>query len=112
MAFLRAQSALEYLMTYGWAILIIGVVLGALFSLGIFSSPVTACLPVSGYECSSYALNTGELLGFTLVQTATATMYNVQIACSATQGSTGLPSNIMAFSWLYANGLAFPENTL
>jgi len=34
---LKAQSAMEYLMTYGWAILIIAVVLGALFSLGVFS---------------------------------------------------------------------------
>ncbi|MGC8662475.1 MAG: hypothetical protein ACP5RT_01670, partial [Candidatus Micrarchaeia archaeon] len=30
----KAQSAMEYLMTYGWAILIIAVVLGALFQLG------------------------------------------------------------------------------
>ncbi len=33
----KAQSAMEYLMTYGWAILIIAVVLGALFSLGVFN---------------------------------------------------------------------------
>ncbi len=44
------QSAMEYLMTYGWAILIIAVVLGALFQLGIFNastftpkSPPGAC---------------------------------------------------------------------
>jgi len=36
----KAQSAMEYLMTYGWAILIIAVVLGALFQLGVFS-PMT-----------------------------------------------------------------------
>lgn len=34
---LGLQSAMEYLMTYGWAILIISVVLGALFQLGVFS---------------------------------------------------------------------------
>ncbi len=33
----RLQSAMEYLMTYGWAILVIAVVLGVLYSLGIFS---------------------------------------------------------------------------
>ena len=33
----KSQSAMEYLMTYGWAILIIAVVLGALFSLGVFN---------------------------------------------------------------------------
>ncbi len=34
----RAQSAMEYLMTYGWAILIIAVVLAALFELGVFNA--------------------------------------------------------------------------
>ncbi len=34
----KAQSAMEYLMTYGWAILIIAVMLAALYNLGIFSS--------------------------------------------------------------------------
>ncbi|MDE1846336.1 MAG: LamG domain-containing protein [Candidatus Micrarchaeota archaeon] len=33
----KAQSAMEYLMTYGWAILIIAVVLGALYQLGVFN---------------------------------------------------------------------------
>ncbi len=35
---MKAQSAMEYLMTYGWAILIIAIVLVALFSLGVFNS--------------------------------------------------------------------------
>ncbi len=34
----KQQSAMEYLMTYGWAILIIAVVLGVLYYLGIFNS--------------------------------------------------------------------------
>jgi hypothetical protein len=34
----KLQSAMEYLMTYGWSILIISVVLGILFQLGVFSS--------------------------------------------------------------------------
>ena len=33
----KSQSAMEYLMTYGWAILIIAVVLAVLFQLGVFS---------------------------------------------------------------------------
>ena len=37
---MKSQSAMEYLMTYGWSILIIAVVLGALSFLGIFN-PVT-----------------------------------------------------------------------
>jgi hypothetical protein len=37
MANKRAQGALEYLITYGWAILIIVIIGGALFALGIFN---------------------------------------------------------------------------
>ncbi len=34
---MKSQSALEYMMTYGWAILVIVIVAGVLYSLGIFS---------------------------------------------------------------------------
>ncbi len=34
---MKNQSAMEYLMTYGWAILVIAVVLAALFQLGVFN---------------------------------------------------------------------------
>ena len=46
----KAQSAMEYLMTYGWAILIISVVLGALYQIGAFnSSSLTVRAPAG--EC-------------------------------------------------------------
>ena len=35
---IKSQSAMEYLMTYGWAILIIAIVLGTLYQLGVFTS--------------------------------------------------------------------------
>ena len=35
---MRLQSAMEYLMTYGWAILILAVVLVSLAYLGVFNS--------------------------------------------------------------------------
>ncbi len=34
----KLQSAMEYLMTYGWAILIICIVVAILFYLGVFNS--------------------------------------------------------------------------
>ena len=56
---MRLQSAMEYLMTYGWAILIIAVVMVALFSLGILGgNPLgTSCLSQSGYICQSPVLH-------------------------------------------------------
>jgi hypothetical protein len=47
MANKKGQSAMEYMMTYGWAILIIIVVVGALYAMGVFSpsSSTVACSP-------------------------------------------------------------------
>ncbi len=58
---------MEYLMTYGWAILIIAVVLGALFSLGVFNGGGTlgtACIGSSGFLCTglSYSHNGGNVI--------------------------------------------------
>ena len=68
----KAQSAMEYLMTYGWAILIIAVVLGALFSLGVFSGSNilgTACIAGSGYLCQiRYISHTNGYIWVTLGQ--------------------------------------------
>ncbi len=50
----KGQSAMEYLMTYGWAILIIAVVLSVLFGLGLFNSSnlsTSACIASPGYLC-------------------------------------------------------------
>ena len=35
---LKSQSAMEYLMTYGWTILMVAVVLGVLFQFGVFTA--------------------------------------------------------------------------
>jgi len=46
----KGQTAMEYLMTYGWAILIIIVVVAALYSLGVFSvTPGVQCSPCFSY---------------------------------------------------------------
>ena len=87
---LRAQSAMEYLMTYGWAILIIAVVLGALFSLGVFSSSSlvgTSCVALSGYYCANPVLSTSGTLSLTIGQ-ATGTPYSSVTAYFVPSGST------------------------
>ncbi len=61
----KEQSAMEYLMTYGWSILLIAIVLVAMFELGMFGSSgssSTTCIPQVGFLCSSPLLNqTGYL---------------------------------------------------
>ncbi|MCW1293029.1 MAG: hypothetical protein OH318_01400, partial [Candidatus Parvarchaeota archaeon] len=45
----RSQAATEYLMTYGWAFLIIAIVAAILISLGVFSSPSSATINIFSY---------------------------------------------------------------
>ena len=79
---MKLQSAMEYLMTYGWALLIIVVVLAVLFYLGVFNigAPIgSICNPYADYLCQNPVLsssgnltvNFGEI-GSTMSITGTA----------------------------------------
>ncbi|MEM0201373.1 MAG: hypothetical protein QXD23_03125 [Candidatus Micrarchaeaceae archaeon] len=76
----KGQSAMEYLMTYGWAILIIAIVLVALFELGIFggSTLPTACVAQSGFVCSNPVYN-GQSITITVGQQSTSEYYSANI---------------------------------
>jgi len=100
---------MEYLMTYGWAILIIAVVLGALFSLRVFNSGAlleSSCVAGPGYLCQSPILDVNGNLMITFGQSTGSAMYNVGMACAATATSTGLPSPTTSFMYLTALGAA------
>src|SRR3989338_8045460 len=58
----RGQASIEYLTTYGWAILIIIIVLAALIWLGVFNPTErvpSTCTLEPGLECESLRLNGG-----------------------------------------------------
>ncbi|MDE1825493.1 MAG: hypothetical protein KGH61_01480 [Candidatus Micrarchaeota archaeon] len=109
MKMFKLQSAMEYLMTYGWAILIIAIVLGALFGLGILNGNaflITSCLPQPGFLCQTPTLNTQGNLSFSLGQSTGSTVYNIAVGCATGATSIGLPSNGLVY--MYSNGLATP----
>ena len=60
----RAQAAIEYMMTYGWAVLIIVVVMVFLYSMGVFS-PSRSVTPTSTgfspFSISAAICNSTEL---------------------------------------------------
>lgn len=67
---LRAQAAMEYLMTYGWALLAMVIVLAALIYLGVLKVPTPErCQLQTGLNCFSYRLDSDG--------TMTATISNV-----------------------------------
>jgi len=96
----KAQSAMEYLMTYGWAILIIAVVLGALFSLGVFSGSSllgTSCIATPGFLCQNPLLSTSGTLTATIGQENGYTAYNAYFYVSPQTsgvGTTGFPTTV------------------
>ncbi len=85
---------MEYLMTYGWAILIIAIVLGVLYYLGVFTqvgSLGTSCIASAGYLCQNPSMASNGVLSFTLGQSTGAAQYNIGLACASTANSAGLP---------------------
>ena len=86
----KAQSAMEYLMTYGWAILIIAVVLGALFGLGVFSNPIgsTVCVAGSGFYCSNLAYSHSSGTVTATIGQSTGTNWAQAYLLFAIQGNT------------------------
>ncbi len=87
----KSQSALEYMMTYGWAILIIVIVAAILYSMGIFTPASSVTTTSSGF--SPFAV--------------TATICNqagMKIAITA----GGLPNNAASVT---ITGISFQSNT-
>ncbi|MGB9703400.1 MAG: hypothetical protein ACPLXS_01665 [Candidatus Micrarchaeales archaeon] len=96
----KLQAAMEYLMTYGWAILIIALALGVLYSLGVLNpsrlKPVVCQLPAP-FTCSNPTANTGGVVTITLGQGSGQTITINGVACvdnSLIDPSTGLPKSV------------------
>src|SRR5271157_1074991 len=100
----NAQSAMEYLMTYGWAILIISVAVAVLYNFGVFNSGTystsASCVPSVGYFCSSPTLVSNGILIVSVgsIQTTTVT----GIACS---NSSAQPSTFTLASLIFNAGM-------
>jgi YVTN family beta-propeller protein len=84
---------MEYLMTYGWSILIIAVVLAALYQLGVFSgisANGNSCVSQPGFLCSSGSLNTAGTLTFKFGYAGSGVLNISAIGCS---NSTAPPTS-------------------
>jgi len=88
----KAQTAMEFLMTYGWAILVMLVVIAVLFYLGVFN-PVTvspkACVMPAGFSCYGFKISGNGVLNLSLVQSTGHTIDIEQIACSDRDDPSG-----------------------
>ncbi len=93
----KAQSAMEYLMTYGWAILIIAIVLVSLFELGIFGSSSLSgngsCIAQTQFLCTKPILASNGILMATIGET----LGQVTLTGIACLNNTSQPSLSMQF---------------
>jgi hypothetical protein len=84
----KSQSALEYMMTYGWAILIIVIVAGVLYSLGIFSPSSSTGTTITGF--SDFGVNGQCIQGGALqLQITNGIGYPINVTRINTTGSNG-----------------------
>ncbi len=82
----KGQSAMEYLMTYGWAILVIIIVIAVLFYIGVLNPrnvTPTVCNFPPGISCSSFKLTSPDGQLFLIIGQATGHKIHVtNVACS------------------------------
>jgi len=91
---MRIQSAMEYLVTYGWAILVLTVALAALFSLGLLSPGKFAaqqCVVSSGFACLGYSLASNGILYLNLQQSTPDPISVTAVACAQNGIFNSLP---------------------
>ena len=117
----RAQAAMEFLMTYGWAILVVLIVIGALAYFGVLNPstvlPEKCTFPVS-ISCSDFGVG-GSTITLNLLNGAGRDMnvYNVSASSEALgTGSLGCGCTTAAFvgnTFQFRNGLTstFTLNT-
>ncbi len=80
----RLQSAMEYLVSYGWIIIVIAVVVGVLYGLGIFNpgALIPAHCTLSGeWSCVDYVMNTQGMLELKVMQNTGSDIAVTGVAC-------------------------------
>lgn len=104
----RLQNAVEFLMTYGWAILILIVVIATLYSLGIFNQGSVApnlCALPANVGCVSAVLWPNGIVSVNIQQATAYTINIVGIGCN-TQGIANAPAPSSGNAMLLIGGNA------
>ncbi|MEM3399249.1 MAG: hypothetical protein QXP42_00245 [Candidatus Micrarchaeia archaeon] len=84
MRFHKAQAALEYLTTYGWAVMVLIIVIAVLFYIGVLnpSQPLACSFRTPGLSCASYKVTTEGELSLRIGQLTGKTIRVKAIGCT------------------------------
>jgi hypothetical protein len=91
----KAQSAMEYLITYSWAIIIIAVTLGALYALGLFNPSAfvsDSCIFPADFSCLSGFLYSNGTFTLNLEQSTTSSINITAVGCNNQETTTNMIS--------------------
>lgn len=100
----KSQSALEYMMIYGWAILIIVVIAVALYSMGIFNPSSNVTVTVTGFSDLGSVAAQCTANGILRISLGDSTGYPINItSITAKDYSTGQESTFKPNSTVDSN---------
>jgi hypothetical protein len=86
----KGQSAMEYLITYSWALIIIGIVVAALFALKVLQPGTqTQCFLQAGFSCENLILAQNGMLIVNLLQTTQTPINVTAIECNSNTTQLG-----------------------
>ena len=113
----KAQSAMEYLMTYGWAILIVIIVAAALYALGVFNPATFTGRTATGFQVlgapTDWDLKGDGFLTLSLANNKMATavtIYTITATISGTSSSS-IPAILMTLGPGISNSTTFATTT-
>jgi len=111
---LKAQAAVDFMMSYGIALIIIFIAVAVIYKVSVLSPvlAISSCTAAPGFECESYALNVNGILALQLSQATGGSIIVRGAACSSQPNNTG---NKPAFGNIkVANAIAYypPGNSV
>ena len=108
----RSQAAIDFLTSYGFAILIISVAVYSVLALGVFnySATPTYCYSVSPFTCAAYAINTTGVMAIVLSQSSGGILTVQGASCSTTQNTTRVGPQY-GNVYVSSNTLFYPAGT-
>ncbi|MGC8586130.1 MAG: hypothetical protein ACP5K5_01125 [Candidatus Micrarchaeia archaeon] len=113
---IKLQAALDFLVSYGVAILIIAVALYVIYRIGAFTPTVAPqyCNPAPSFMCNLAAINTSGVLTLSFAQVTGGAINITGIACSTavnTIGNSPMYGNVGVNSYKAAPQF-YPSNQL
>ncbi len=90
---MKGQAAMEYLMTYGWALLVIVIVIAILLIINPFSAPQGCRFDDLAFSCSNPVVDQGGSLSVAITNGQNTAITHVNIGCTTDKSPT-VPSDL------------------